>query len=161
MSNKKCHLPRGSTKVQKPGYDEITVPAMRHAAKPDEKLIPISSMPQWTHKAFPKDMTTLNTIQSQLYEAAFKSPQNLLVCAPTGAGKTNIAMLAILQCLDSKRRSNNTIDTKSFKIVYVAPMKALVSEVVGNFQRRLADYGIIVRELTGDTHLTRQQIEET
>ena len=34
-------------------------------------------------------------------------------------------------------------------------MKALVTEVVGNFQRRLTDYGITVRELTGDTHLTR------
>jgi pre-mRNA-splicing helicase BRR2 len=44
MSNKKCHLPKGSTKIQKPGYDEIQVPAMRHQAK-DEKLIPISSMP--------------------------------------------------------------------------------------------------------------------
>lgn len=40
-------------------------------------------------------------------------------------------------------------------------MKALVTEVVGNFQKRLADYGIQVKELTGDSHLTKQQIEET
>ena len=57
-------------------------------------------------------MTTLNIIQSRLYETAFKTPENLLICAPTGAGKTNIAMLTILQCLDSRRRSNNMIDTK-------------------------------------------------
>ena len=93
-------------------------------------------MPQWTHAAFPKDMITLNTIQSKLFEAAFKTPENLLVCAPT-------------------RGNNNTIDTRSFKIVYIAPMKALVSEVVGNFSKRLEDYGIKVRELTGDTHLSR------
>jgi replicative superfamily II helicase len=40
-------------------------------------------------------------------------------------------------------------------------MKALVTEIVGNFQKRLIDYGIQVRELTGDVHLTRQQIDET
>lgn len=96
-------------------------------------MIPISKLPEWTHAAFPKEMKSLNIIQSKLYDKAFKSPDNILVCAPTGAGKTNIAMLTILQCLESRRRSNNTIDLKSFKIVYVAPMKALVSEVVGNF----------------------------
>lgn len=129
--------------------------------KEDEKLIPIKTLPQWSQAAFPKEMENLNVIQSKLYPAAFKGNENLLVCAPTGAGKTNIAMLSILQVLESKRKANGNIDLRSFKIVYIAPMKALVSEVVGNFQKRLADYGIIVRELTGDTHLTRQQIEET
>ena len=87
-------------------------------------------------------MKSLNTIQSRLYESAFKSPENLLVCAPTGAGKTNIAMLAILQCLSQRRKPNGVIDIRSFKIVYIAPMKALVSEIVGNFQKRLVDYGM-------------------
>jgi len=100
-------------------------------------------------------MPKLNLIQSRLYPAAFKSPENLLVCAPTGAGKTNIAMLSILQVLSQKRRVNGTFDLKSFKIVYIAPMKALVSEVVGSFQKRLVDFGISVKELTGDVHLTR------
>ena len=39
-------------------------------------------------------------------------------------------------------------------------MKALVTEVVGNFQQRLGAFGIKVKELTGDVHLTKQQIEE-
>lgn len=46
-------------------------------------------------------------------------------------------------------------------MVYIAPMKALVAEVVGNFQKRLDCLGIKVSELTGDSHLTRQQMEET
>lgn len=38
----------------------------------------------------------------------------------------------------------------AFKIVYVAPMKALVAEMVGNFSKRLGEsYGLTVRELTG------------
>ena len=40
-------------------------------------------------------------------------------------------------------------------------MKALVSEVVGNFQARLKSFGIKVSELTGDTHLSRHQIEQS
>jgi pre-mRNA-splicing helicase BRR2 len=34
-------------------------------------------------------------------------------------------------------------------------MKALVTEVVGNFQARLESFGIKVKELTGDVHLTK------
>ena len=141
MSNKKCNLPRGSTKISKKGYDEIHVPAVSNGAK-GERLISVSELPQWTHKAFPSDMKSLNVIQSRLYESTFNSNENLLVCAPTGAGKTNIAMLAILQCLSQRRKQNGRIDIKTFKIIYIAPMKALVTEIVGNFQKRLADYGI-------------------
>lgn len=132
MANTKCNLPRGSTKVQKKGYDEILVPAVKNAGK-NERLINLSELPSWTHKAFPSDMKSLNTIQSRLYNSAFNSAENLLVCAPTGAGKTNIAMLSILQTMGQRLKPNGRIDTKSFKIVYIAPMKALVTEVVGNF----------------------------
>ena len=45
------------------------------------------------------------------------------------------------------------------KIVYIAPMKALVTEVAGNFGRRLEAFGMTVNELTGDSHLSRAQIE--
>ncbi len=41
-------------------------------------------------------------------------------------------------------RSDNTVDTGSFKIVYVAPMKALVAEMVGNFSQRLKKFGMQV-----------------
>jgi pre-mRNA-splicing helicase BRR2 len=35
-------------------------------------------------------------------------------------------------------------------MVYIAPMKALVAEMVGSFSKRLEKYNIVVRELTGD-----------
>lgn len=38
-----------------------------------------------------------------------------------------------------------------FKIVYVAPMKALVAEIVEKLGKRLKWLGIRVRELTGNT----------
>ena len=72
-------------------------------------------------------------------------------------------MLACLQLLGEMRTQNGgktSYNLSQFKIIYIAPMKALVSEVVGNFQARLGSFGIKVKELTGDTHLSRQQIEE-
>jgi len=53
-----------------------------------------------------------------------------------------------------------TFDLPSFKIIYVAPMKALVQEMVGNFTNRLKHYNMKVGELTGDSQMTKQQISE-
>lgn len=80
----------------------------------------------------------------------------------TGAGKTNIAMLTILCELRRHYDTNNGVllDT-DFKIIYVAPMKALASEMVENFSRRLSSLGLQVKELTGDMQLTKAEIERT
>ena len=51
--------------------------------------------------------------------------------------------------------------TDDFKIVYVAPMKALAAEMTRNFSDRLSPLGIIVKELTGDMQLTKRQLTET
>jgi pre-mRNA-splicing helicase BRR2 len=51
----------------------------------------------------------------------------MLVCAPTSAGKTNVALMAILQVVGEYIRDDQSIDLRAFKIVYIAPMKALVA----------------------------------
>lgn len=56
--------------------------------------------------------------------------------------------------------SDGTINADEFKIIYIAPMRSLVQEMVGNFSKRLASYNITVHELTGDHQLTREQIAE-
>lgn len=38
MTNKKCNLPKGSTRVNKPGYEEIYVPALKKK-QVNEKLV--------------------------------------------------------------------------------------------------------------------------
>lgn len=48
-----------------------------------------------------------------------------------------------------------------FKIVFVAPMKALAAEIVRKFSSRLKWLGIEVRELTGDMQLTKTEIANT
>jgi pre-mRNA-splicing helicase BRR2 len=162
MANKKCALPPGSFRTQKKGYEEVHIPALK--PKPfldNEALIEIKAIPDWAQSAF-GGMHTLNRIQSRVYECALFSADNMLLCAPTGAGKTNVAMLAILHEIGMHRnKATGSIALDAFKIVYVAPMKALVQEMVVNFRKRLAPYGINVRELTGDQQLTKQQIADT
>lgn len=103
----------------------------------------------------------LNPIQSRVCPHTLETDKNMLVCAPTSAGKTNIALLSILRVMSQYMNKNGTIDTSKFKIVYIAPMKALVAEITGNLTNRLSELGVNVRELTGDMHLTKAQIEDT
>ena len=53
------------------------------------------------------------------------------------------------------------LNVKEFKIVYVAPMKALAAEMAATFQRRLGGLGIQVKEYTGDMQLTKKEVEST
>lgn len=53
------------------------------------------------------------------------------------------------------------VDVDDFKIVYVAPMKALAAEVTEKLGKRLAWLGIKCREYTGDMQLTKSEIIQT
>lgn len=159
----KVTLPKGSYQQNKKLYDVISVPAPESPPPAAEPLVRIADMPEWAQAAFPAGETaTLNRVQSQVYPAAFQSDDNLLLCAPTGAGKTNVAMLTLLRVLSNNRDASGRISLRKFKAVYIAPLKALVSEQMREFQRRLtAQFGVVVSELTGDLLLTARQIAET
>jgi pre-mRNA-splicing helicase BRR2 len=97
-----------------------------------------------------------------VHKAALESDENLLICAPTGAGKTNTALLCMMREIGKHVNPvDGTIATDQFKIIYIAPLKSLVQEMVGNFGKRLAVYNLKVAELTGDQQLSREQINET
>lgn len=161
MTNPKVRLPEGSTKRTFKGYEEIHVPAPKRRNDPNDANVPISELPEWARGPF-STTRSLNKIQSKCYPSAFQDDGNMLVCAPTGSGKTNVSMLTILREIGKNRNPDTgEIDLDAFKIVYIAPLKALVQEQVGNFGKRLEPYGIKVSELTGDRQLTKQQIAET
>lgn len=161
MTNPKVKLPEGSTKKTFKGYEEIHVPAPKKRNDPTDRDIPVTEMPEWSRVPFgttPK----LNKIQSKCFPTAFNDDGNMLICAPTGSGKTNVGMLTILREIGKNRNpETGEINLDGFKIVYIAPLKALVQEQVGNFGARLKPYGIQVSELTGDRQLTKQQIADT
>ena len=161
MTNPNVKLPQGSTKRTFKGYEEIHVPAPKPHKESSDSLIPTSDLPNWAQTGF-GSAQKLNRIQTKCFPAAFEDDGNMLVCAPTGSGKTNVAMLTMLREIGKNRNPDTgEIMLDDFKIVYIAPLKALVQEQVGNFGARLAPYGIKVSELTGDRQLTKQQIADT
>ncbi|PLW27482.1 hypothetical protein PCASD_23082 [Puccinia coronata f. sp. avenae] len=91
MTNKKCKLPEGSHKVPPTGqgYEAIHVPPPEKAPVKPEDLVKISDLPLWCRDAF-KGATTLNRVQSKVFPVAFGQDDPILLCAPTGAGKTNV-----------------------------------------------------------------------
>ncbi|KAL9656222.1 hypothetical protein ABK040_007838 [Willaertia magna] len=163
MSSNQFTLPDNAITTAFKGYEQVTIPYATPAKRSEkvDKLIDIKSIPPWCHQAFPK-VTTLNAVQSRIYDSAFNTNDNLLICAPTGSGKTNVAVLCMLHEIGLHMDENNEkLIDKDFKMVYVAPMKALVQEVVGNLTERLSPFGIVAQELTGDRNMTKQQIDET
>ena len=155
-------LPAGTTRRRGKGFEEVMVPAPSPApAAPGEARVRVEdAFPEWAALAF-AGMPELNRIQSAIYPAAFGSAANLLVCAPTGAGKTNIAMMAVLKELSQHMQGGALLPGASYKIVYVAPMKALAAEVAAAFGRRLQALGVAVREVTGDMQLSKKELAET
>jgi len=161
MANKRCQLPDGSFRKQRKGYEEVHVPALK--PKPfgeNEKLVNIEALPAYAQPAF-EGFKSLNRIQSRLYPACMESDENLLLCAPTGAGKTNVALLTMLHEIGKHVNEDGTINGDEFKIIYVAPMKSLCAEMTGSFGKRLEKYGLTVSELTGDSQLSKEQINKT
>ena len=120
--------------------------------------IPVESLDDLAKKAFKEK--TLNIIQSRVFETVYNTNENLLVCAPTGAGKTNIALLAMLHSIKQYLHMER-VKIDEFKIVYVAPMKALAAEIVSKMSERLGGVGMVVKELTGDMQLSRSEIRST
>jgi activating signal cointegrator complex subunit 3 len=137
----------------------VHVPAPeRHILPQSDRISIATELPAWTHPAF-GEITHLNTLQTKVFDAAFHSSQNMLVCAPTGAGKTLVALLVMLRLMQEHMDAGKL--DRDFKIIYVAPMKALASEMVANFRRRLSPFLITVREFTGDMQLTKHEIAQT
>jgi pre-mRNA-splicing helicase BRR2 len=117
MTNKKCVLPEGSERKVHKGYEEVLVPRTKQKPMgPNEKLVPRSAIPAWAAEAFPDYVKSLNRMQSRLYPCAFESDENLLLCAPTGAGKTNVALLTVLHEIGKHRKEDGSFDLESFKV---------------------------------------------
>ncbi|KAI0774394.1 Sec63-domain-containing protein [Fomes fomentarius] len=161
-------LPIGTTRHNYEDYEEVAVPPAKAVPpRATERQILVAELDPLAKGSFP-GYTSLNRIQSLVYPTAYQSNENMLVCAPTGAGKTDVAMLTVLrviqQHLEQSASSGNlasAVQRDKFKIIYVAPMKALAAEIVRKLGKRLKWLAILVRELTGDMQLTKQEINET
>lgn len=167
---RKYGLPEGSTRREYEKYEEYSIPAAKVGTLgAGRKLVEIADMDGLCKRTFP-GYSSLNRMQSLVYPVAYKTSENMLICAPTGAGKTDAAMLAILNAISHNIVPNPievpdatdfVVSSEDFKIIYVAPMKALAAEITQKLGSRLAWLGIQVREFTGDMHLTKKEIGQT
>ena len=83
-----------------------------------------------------------NPMQTQIFHCLYHTSTNVLLGSPTGSGKTIAAELAMWWAFREKPGS---------KIVYIAPMKALVRERVKDWGTRVTrQMGLKLVELTGD-----------
>ena len=183
-------LPADTQRKDSKTFEELTVPpAKRRPPMTGERRVPVSALNDVGRLAF-KGYETLNRIQSIVFDTAYTTNHNLLICAPTGAGKTNIAMLTVLRCIEQVRLlvfcasvsvsvsvcvcvcvraclraylrislslslslslahvrffactpspqhiDQGVVQKDQFKIVYIAPMKALAAEMTETFGRR-------------------------
>lgn len=92
-----------------------------------------------------------------------------MLALSSSQGKTDVALLTILRCLSSLASTPLTSmsdppklpPASQYKIIYVAPLKALAAEITQKFAKRLAWAGVKCRELTGDMKMTKKEVEET
>lgn len=160
LAGNKLLLPENVQRSDNKLYEEVRIPAPETPnLSVGNNRIQIADLDEIGQIAF-KDTKELNRIQTIVYPVAYHSNDNLLVCAPTGAGKTNVAMLTIVHTIRDFV-DQGVIHRDQFKIVYVAPMKALAAEMTENFGRKLKPLKIAVRELTGDMQLTKSEMNET
>lgn len=153
-------LPENATRHDNRQYEEVNIPATEPPPLTiGNNRIQIENLDDIGKLAF-ANCKELNRIQSVVYSVAYHSNENMLVCAPTGAGKTNVAMLTIVHTI-RQHLENGLINRDQFKIVYIAPMKALASEMVDNFSKRLKSLDIVVKELTGDMQLSKTEMTQT
>ncbi|RDL31450.1 p-loop containing nucleoside triphosphate hydrolase [Venustampulla echinocandica] len=167
---KKYALPTGHERKEHDKYEEYIIPAGKVGTLgAGRKLVQVSEMDGLCRRTF-KGYKTLNRMQSLVYPVAYQTSENMLICAPTGAGKTDAAMLTVLHAIgqnaspspaEQPESADFVVSTEDFKIVYIAPMKALAAEITQKLGSRLSWLGIQVRELTGDMHLTKKEIVQT
>ena len=170
VGGRKYGLPEGSKRVLHEQYEEYSIPALPIGPLGiGSSLVKVMAMDGLCRNTF-QGYKSLNRMQSLVYPTAYRTGENMLICAPTGAGKTDAAVLAILKAIshnvhpDPVTEPNAlhfTVHSEDFKIIYVAPMKALAAEITEKLGSRLSWLGIRVRELTGDMHLTKKEILQT
>ncbi len=110
-------IPEAAERYSDRLMEEIRIPHTSAPPPPvgDERII-IRELDDVAQLAF-KGMKELNRIQSIVFDAAYYTNENLLISAPTGAGKTNIAMLCVLREIKNNiHPESGVIQRDKFKV---------------------------------------------
>lgn len=78
-------------------------------------------------------------VQLEAMDAGLLQGKSVLVCSPTGSGKTLIGEMAMLRAVNSGLRG-----------IYLVPLRALAFQIAGNMKKRYEQYNIRIGISTGD-----------
>ena len=135
------------------GAETVTPVSFQHLIRPDTEsvytdLLDLQPLPiialknTLLEEIYGQRFQFFNPMQTQIFHTLYHTPANVLLGSPTGSGKTVAAELAMWWAFREKPGS---------KVVYIAPMKALVRERVQDWRKRLTrQMGLRLVELTGD-----------
>ncbi len=78
-------------------------------------------------------------VQSEAIDKGLMDGRSVLVCSPTGSGKTLVGEIALLRAISSGSRG-----------LYMTPLRALADQIYDTLKERYASYGIRIGISTGD-----------
>ncbi len=84
--------------------------------------------------------------------------RNVLICSPTGTGKTLAAFLPVVSRL-AQRRDRDELYARPF-VLYISPLRALGYDVEHNIRRPMREIGLLERPNTERARLRRGRIRE-
>jgi antiviral helicase SLH1 len=135
------------------GAETVHAISFQHLIRPDTESVytdllnlqplPISALKNPAlEEIYGQRFQFFNPMQTQIFHCLYHTSANVLLGSPTGSGKTIASELAMWWAFREKPGS---------KVVYIAPMKALVRERVKDWGTRLTrQLGLKLVELTGD-----------
>ncbi|KAF3939723.1 hypothetical protein ABW19_dt0207732 [Dactylella cylindrospora] len=135
------------------GAEMVTASSFQHLIRPDTEsfytdLLNLQPLPITAlhnpilEEIYGSRFQYFNPMQTQIFHTLYHSKSNILLGSPTGSGKTVACELAMWAAFRDKPGS---------KVVYIAPMKALVKERVKDWGARIVHpMGLRLVELTGD-----------
>jgi antiviral helicase SLH1 len=145
------------------GAETVHPISFQHLIRPDTEsvytdLLPLQPLPinalknPALEEIYGKRFQYFNPMQTQIFHCLYHTSANVLLGSPTGSGKTIACELAMWWAFREKPGS---------KVVYIAPMKALVRERVKDWGSRLTrQMGLKLVELTGDNTPDTRSIRE-
>ena len=145
------------------GSEAIHAVSFQHLIKPynetiQTKLLRLQPLPisalhdEQVEQIYKEKFSYFNPMQTMVFHTLYYTNSNVFVGSPTGSGKTVVAELAMWHAFREYPHS---------KIVYIAPMKALVRERVDDWNQRICKHtSHKIVELTGDSLPDAKDIHE-
>lgn len=116
----------------------------------DLQPMPIAALGDMRFEKLYRHIRNFNPIQTQTFTALYESDESIFVGAPTGSGKTICGEFAILRLLAA---GNGT------KCGYIAPIQDIADSAFKHWSQRMAQLGLSVVKLTGDTTTDLKLVE--